>query len=190
VKRPPIILSIVIGVLVAVQTGSAAVKVRAEFDKTFAFKDARTVGWSAKPGAIMVARSADDDAEDLQRRAEPMIMDAVNAELPKRGLALASEAPDLTLHYYLLLTIGDSSQTLGQFLPAVSEWAIPPFTPSTTALKVFNGGSLVLDLSSKGEPVWRGIGQAEIKRSMDDEKRAILIREAVRDILKRYPPKK
>ena len=54
---------------------------------------------------------------------------------------------------------------------------------------MFNAGSLVLDLTSKGEPVWRGIGEAEIKWSMDDEKRVILIREAVREILKRYPPK-
>ena len=189
-KRPLIILSIAAGVIVAVQSGSAAVKVRAEFDKTFAFKNARTFAWAPKPGAIMVARTPDDDPEDLQRRAEPMIVDAVNAELPRRGLALASEGADLTLHYYLLLTIGDSSQTLGQFLPPVTEWAIPPFSPSTTALKVFNSGSLVLDLSSKGQPVWRGIGEAEIKWSMDEEKRAVLIREAVRDILKRYPPKK
>ena len=189
-KRSLIILSTVVGVVIAVQSGSAAVNIRAEFDKTFAFKNVRTVGWAPKPGAVMVARTPDDDPEDLQRRAEPMIIDAVNAELPKRGLTFTTDAPDLTLTYFLLLTIGDSSQTLGQFLPPVTEWAIPPFSPSTTALKVFRAGSLVFDLSSKGKPVWRGIGEAQIKKSMDDAQRAILIREVARVILRRYPPRK
>jgi hypothetical protein len=189
-KYPPIVLSIAVGVLVAVQPGSASVKVRVDFDKEFQFRNARTVGWAPKAGAVMVGRSPDDDPEDIRRRAEPIIVDAVNAELPKRGLGPASGTPDLTVTYYLLLTIGDSSQTLGQFLPPVTKWAIPPFNPATTSLKVIQEGSLVLDLSSGNQPVWRGVGEAEIKLGLDEEKRAALIREAVQEILKRYPPRK
>ena len=189
-KYPPIVFAIAVAVVVAVQSGSAAVKVRTEVDTKFQFRNARTVGWGPKPGAVLVARSPDDDGEDIQRRAEPIIIDAVNTELPKRGLALASGMPDLTVTYFLLLTTGDSSQTLGQFLPPVTEWAVPPFNPSTTSLKVFREGSLVIDLSSKEQPVWRGIAEAEIKMSIDDEKRAALIREAVREILRRYPARK
>ena len=37
--------------------------------------------------------------------------------------------------------------------------------------------------------VWRGIGQAELKPGQTAEKRAVLVREAVKEILKRYPPK-
>ena len=50
-------------------------------------------------------------------------------------------------------------------------------------------GSLVLDISANKEVVWRGIGQAELKPGQTTEKRAALIREAVADILKKYPPK-
>ena len=82
-----------------------------------------------------------------------------------------------------------STQTVGQFLPATSAWGLPPFAPATQSLKVMNQGSLVLDLSAKGVVVWRGVAQAKIAFDADDKKREALLREAVRDLLKRYPPK-
>jgi hypothetical protein len=52
-----------------------------------------------------------------------------------------------------------------------------------------NHGSLVLDLSAKDAVVWRGVAQAKISFDIDDKKREALLREGVRDLLKRYPPK-
>jgi hypothetical protein len=189
-RRGLIVLTIAAGVIAAVQSGTAAVKTRADFDKAFDFRQMRTYGWSEKPGYVMVARTPQDDPEAIQKVAEPYILDAVKAELPGRGLTAATATPDLTVTYYLLLTIGDSSQTMGQFLPPVAQWGIPPFAPSTTWIKVIPMGSLVLDLISKGQVVWRGVGEAEIKADLNLDKRAALVREAVREILKRYPPKK
>ena len=54
---------------------------------------------------------------------------------------------------------------------------------------MMNRGSLVLDLSAKGAVVWRGVAQANISFDADEKKRESLIREGVRDLLKRYPPK-
>jgi hypothetical protein len=54
---------------------------------------------------------------------------------------------------------------------------------------MMNRGSLVLDLSAKGTVVWRGVAQAEIKMDADDKRREALVREAVRDLLRRYPPR-
>ena len=48
-------------------------------------------------------------------------------------------------------------------------------------------GSLALDFSAKGEIVWRGVAAAEIKPGLPQERKETLIREAVREILKRYP---
>ena len=79
---------------------------------------------------------------------------------------------------------------MGQFLPAVTAWGLPPFAGATQSYKVIQQGSLVLDISANKEVVWRGIGQAELKPGQPTEKRAMLLREAVRDILKEYPPKK
>jgi hypothetical protein len=189
--RPGLItLAIAAFAISAVARGFASVKVRADFDKAFDFAQARTVAWGSMSGRVIVARTPDDDANAIQQQAEPIITKAVNTEMSGRGLTLTSGTPDLTVTYFLLLTIGDSSHALGQFLPPVTEWAIPPFAPSTTWIKVIHAGSLVLDLSSKGQVVWRGVGESEIKMGLGDEKRAALIRETVQKILKRYPPKK
>ena len=82
-----------------------------------------------------------------------------------------------------------SAQTMGQFLPATTAWGLPPFEQATQSLKMMNQGSLVLDLSAKDVVVWRGVAQAKIKIDADDKKREALLREAVRDLLRRYPPK-
>jgi hypothetical protein len=91
--------------------------------------------------------------------------------------------------YYLLLTVGTSSQTLGQFLPSTAQWGLPPFAPSTTSLEMIEQGSLVIDMSANDKLVWRGVGEAKIKVEFDRQKRANLLREGVRDLLGRFPPK-
>jgi hypothetical protein len=56
-------------------------------------------------------------------------------------------------------------------------------------LKVMNRGSLVLDLSAKGTVVWRGLAQTELQPDTNDKKRETVIREGVRNMLRRYPRK-
>jgi len=183
-------LTIAAGMIVAVHPGDAAVKARVDFDKTFNFSQARTWSWNPdSAGQVIAARSQEDDSEDIKRRAEPIIFEVVNAELPRRGIKPANGAPDLTLMYYLLLTVGSSTQTLGQFLPSVAQWGLPPFPQSTTSISVVEQGSLVLDFSSNGRVVWRGVGEAKIDTDMDQKKRSALLRDGVRELLKRFPPK-
>ena len=173
--------------------GNAAVKVRTQFTQSFDFAKAKTWSWhQGGPGEVKMARTADDDPEIVRQRAEPIILEAVAAELPQRGLTAAAPgaAPDLEIKYYVLITVGTQSQQIGQFLPAVAAWGLPPFTGATQSYKVIEQGSLVLDISANKEVVWRGIGQAELKPGQPAEKRAVLLREAIRDILKEYPPKK
>jgi hypothetical protein len=45
-------------------------------------------------------------------------------------------------------------------------------------------------MASKGTVIWRGVAQAQISMDADDKKRESLIREGVREVLKKYPPKK
>ena len=168
----------------------ARVKVQIDFEKSFNFKAVRTWGWGVDgPGSIMMARTAEDDPDAMKKRAEPPIVDAVTIEMTRRGLSQAPEAPDLTVTYYLLLTTSMSTQTVGQFLPGTVSWGLPPFAQSTQSLKFMNRGALVLDLSAKGTVVWRGVEQADIKMDATEQKRETLLREAVRDLLKRFPPK-
>jgi hypothetical protein len=183
-------LALATAAALTVHLGVAAMTVRVEFDKTFNFKPVRTWAWNSQAaGDVIMARTPDDDPEAMKRGAEPWIRDEVAIVMASRKLQQATTAPDLTLTYYLLLTTGASAQTMGQFLPATTAWGLPPFAPATQSLQVMNQGSLVLDLSTNGKVVWRGVAQAQIKLDADDRKREALLREAVRDLLRRFPPK-
>ena len=181
-----------VAVIASVQIVAAAVKVHVDLDKAFDFSKVNSWAWGVpEAGWVMAARTPTDDPDAIKKRAEPIIMDAVVAEMPGRGLThTTSYAPDVTVKYYLLLTMGDSAQTIGQFLPGSSAWGMPPFLASTQSLKIIQQGSLAIDFSANGNVVWRGIAEAEIKPSLSEDRRAALIREAVREILKRYPQKK
>ena len=178
-------------VALAAATLGARVKVQVEFDKTFNFTNVRTWAWAPETGQVFVARTKDDSAEVMRKRAEPIILDAVGKEMPQRGLTAASGgASDVTLAYYLLLATSMDAQMMGQFLPAVGFWGLPPFQGATQSLEMMNAGTLVLDFRSKDGVVWRGVARAEIAFDATDEKRDKLLREAVRDLLRRFPPKR
>jgi hypothetical protein len=167
------------------------VDVNVEHDKAFDFRPVRTWAWNPEgAGDVRMARTQEDDPAAVKKRFEPTILDAVATEMMRRGLMQAASAPDVTVTYFVLLSTNMSTQSLGQFLPATTAWALPPFGAATQSMKVMNQGSLVLDLSAKGAVVWRGVAQAKIDLGADDKKREALLREGVRDLLKRYPPKR
>lgn len=176
-------------IALTLQVTVEGVDVRVDHDKTFDFRPVRTWAWNpGAPGEVKMARTQEDDPEAMKRKAEPWILDAVMTEMTRRGLQKAVSEPDLTLTYYLLLTTNMTGQTVGQFLPSTAAWGLPPFTQSTQSLTMMNQGALVLDLSAKDAVVWRGVAQAKIAFDADDKKREALLREGVRDLLRRYPP--
>ena len=184
-------LALALGFTFAVRPDAAAVKATANFDKTFDFTQVRTWQWKAEDaGQVIAARTQTDDRDAVRQRAEPVIREEVALQMQRRGLALATAAPDVTVTYYLIMTAGTSAQTAGQFLPPVTEWGLPPFGPSTTALEAIEQGTFVLDLSAKERVVWRGIGEAGFSMDTDLNKRGALLREAIKKVLEKYPPKK
>lgn len=186
-SRSAIAVALALGVLWTVQPDAASVKARSDFDKTFDFKSMHTWQWADDPGQVILARTQGEDKDAVRRRAEPIILEAVAAEMPKRGVTLATSAPDLTVAYYLAMTIGADAQWMGQFAP--TNWGLPLFAPSTSSLQAVERGALVLDLSSGGKVVWRGIGEAGFTMDLDMKKREALLRDAVKKVLERYPPK-
>src|SRR5262249_42745163 len=168
-KAGPVIMCAAFVVLaVSVTVGAAKVNLRADQDKQFDFRAVKTWGWDVEEkGDVKMARSAEDDPAAINRQYGPTIVDAVTRELAERGLTAASaaaKAPDWRFHYSLIVTVGVNAQTMGQFLPAVPEWGLAPFTPQTTSFNIIQTGSLVLDgvSPSLGRVVWRGIAQTEI----------------------------
>lgn len=185
------LLALAAALLALIATDALArVKVTIDFDKTFDFKQVKTWGWAADgPGSVIMARTVHDDPEAMKKFAEPPIVDAVTTAMTRLGLSHASAGPDLIVTYYLLLSDSMSAQTVGQFLPATSAWGLPYFPQATQSLKYMNQGSLVIDLTANKAVVWRGVARAQIKPDAPAAKRESLVREAVRDLLKRYPPK-
>ena len=173
------------GLVIAVHA-VLAVDVKVEFDKAFNFKAVQTWAWNPDgPGLVKMARTPTDDPETVRKQAEPLIVTAVEAELTRRGLKRTTEAPDVFVTFYLLLTLGSSAQTFGQFL-GPHQWGVPPYTASTQALEVMNHGSLVLDFAAKETVIWRGVAQANVRTDSDVKRREALLREAVRDLLRRF----
>jgi hypothetical protein len=173
----------------------AKIKTRAESDPQFSFAGVRTWAWTpAGSGDVYVARSSEDDAAPVKKRVDPVITAALTREMGLRGLTApaAAAAPDITIHYYLLVTVGMDTQTVGQFLPAVAAWGVPPFAPATQSLEIITRGSIVLDATSTklGRVVWRGVAQTDVDTAQSDAKRDAIIGEAAHELVKRLPLKK
>jgi hypothetical protein len=171
---------------------SAGAKIQAQKDPVFDFSRLKTWSWSPSgPGDVKVWLTAESKSEPVKRQYEPVIMQAVGDELTRRGLP-SSAQPDFHVTYWVLLTVGSSSQQMGDFLPAVANWGLPPFAPQTTALKVYPMGTLVLDISTvvPDRVVWRAVAQAEVDLDKTDEQRATRLRAVVRDVVAKLPRKK
>jgi hypothetical protein len=99
---------------------------------------------------------------------------------------------DVYLHYYVLATVKQEAQITGQFLPAVPEWGVPPFTASTMALSIYPVGTLIIDVTSTAAKkiVWRGAAARQIDLERPDDQRKKVLERAIHDLLRRFPPKK
>src|SRR3954451_899131 len=127
-------------------TEAAKLKVRAEPDPAFDFATLRSWAWDTDPGDVIMARTASQGRAAHKQPIAPLIRQSVETAFTKKGLPLAAGgAADVQLHYYVLVSVNASGQSMGQFLPAVAYWGLPPFASSTTSLKIVTQGSLVLD---------------------------------------------
>jgi Domain of unknown function (DUF4136) len=193
-RRAPIGWVLVLVMVAGGLLSAAKIKTRSQHDKTYDFRTVRTWDWdNPTPGKVIMLRSQDDDPEPVRQRFESTIMEAVASQLQSRGLARAAGAPpDLKATYYLIVKYNSSAQEMGQFLPATAFWGLPPFPPATTSFKVVQQGSLVVDLSAPSleSVVWRGIAETEVEPSKTDDERKERMREGIRMILEKFPPKK
>jgi hypothetical protein len=179
-------------VLVGTAVVTARVKVQVHRDKACDFTTLRTYAWHPSgAGEIKVLHAGGDDAKEVQAVLDPVIRQAAEQGLASRGLKVAASPTDADVYvtYYVLIGAGTSSQAMGQFIGNAPEWGIPPFTGSTTSLQIYEQGSLVLDVVSRAgqATVWRGIAQAEIDRQRTIAQRNDRIRDAVRDMFRKYP---
>ena len=180
--------------LVAV-TLSARIKVQSDFDPNADFSTLKTWAWPPDgPGQMKMALTKDDDPEVPRKRFEPVIVAAVEEAMAKKGFpkAAAGQQPDFLVAYFALISMNTNSQVMGQFIPGTMEWGIPPFEGRTQSLKIYEQGTLVLDVMSADgkKPIWRALARAELNRERADAERDKNVRGAVFDLVKEFPPKK
>ena len=172
---------------------AAKTDLKFQFDKAFAFASLRTWSWHPDgKGSVHLALTAQSDPKRLSDRVDPVIVPAVEREMAGRKFTLATASPDLYVNYYVLATVGDSSQFQGQFLPSVPEWGLPPFPMSTTALEVYPVGTLIIDVTDPKRQalVWRGSASRKLNLESPDAQRKKVLEQAIRDLLAKFPPKK
>jgi|tagenome__1003787_1003787.scaffolds.fasta_scaffold20547534_2 hypothetical protein len=169
---------------------AAKTDIKIDADKAFSFAGLRTWAWHPDgAGDVKTAISANTDTKRIASRVEPVLVPMIEREMQARGFTKTTGQADLHVHYYVLATVGQSSQYMGQFLAPVPEWGVPPFAPVTTALEIYPVGTLIIDLTSpvKGAIVWRGSAQRKIDIERPDEERRGVLERAVRDLIKKVP---
>ena len=190
------LIGLVIAVAVAIGSGTEAANtdLTVDFDMKFAFAGLKTWRWHPDgSGDVKLAVSRDDDPKAVQATVDPIIVPAVERELTKNGLVRGDGDTDFFLHYYALVTVGESRQVQGQFLPAVANWGVPPvLLGNSTSLEIYPVGTLVLDVTAAAtrQVVWRGVARRKLDVNRSGVERRTEIERAIRDLLKNFPPKK
>lgn len=157
-----------------------AQKTSFDFDKTADFTTFRT--YTLRDGT-----PAGDPLIDKR------IVDAIGAELARKGLTRHDDSPDLVVVYHAAL---ERKQDIQAFSTGVGYgtygygWSVGWGTTDVRVIEILVG-TLVIDVAdaAKKEIVFRGIGAKEVDVLAKPEKRDKSIAEAVKKILKNYPPK-
>lgn len=144
--------------------------------KTFAMKDGTKVG---------------------QPLIDNRIVAAIEEELAAKGLSKTESNPDVYVVYHIAFDKEKDISTFssgygGGYGPYGWGWG-GGWAGGTTHTQVRDIliGTLVIDMAdaAKGQLVWRGMGVKEIDTQAKPEKRDKNIKNAVKKILKNYPPK-
>ncbi len=142
--------------------------------KTYAFKDGTNVG---------------------QPLIDSRIVAAIETQLASKGLTRADANPDVFVVYHVAFDKQKDISTYssgGAYGPYGWGWGGGWAGGSThTSVRDILVGTLVIDMADakKNQMVWRGMGVKEVNTQANPEKRDKSINDAVKKILKNYPPK-
>ena len=168
-----------------------AAKTKIQRDEKFDFTTLRTWDWiPTGAGEVKIIVSQNSKSEPVKRQYEPVLMKAVEEQFAARGYERATiTKPDFHVMYFVLITVGSTSQYMGQFLPTNAQWGIPMFSPQTSSLEVYPQGALLIDAKLPGAPdmIWRGMVEAKVETEISEAKRASRIQGFVKDLLSKFP---
>jgi len=167
------LLSFLIFILMGIMVSCANIYgVQYDYDKEIDFNSLKTYDWMAVP------RKASIDSLNVDR-----VKKAVNAELQAKGLKLTSNSPD----FFIAEHLGTKDKI------EVEDWGYGYSRRGKyhTTHYQYEEGSLILDFvdPESKKLMWRGVAKAVVDNVNTPEKAEKLIDQAVKQILKQYPPK-
>ena len=161
-----------------------AQKTSYDFDKTANFAGYKT--YAQKAGTKVGQQLIDD-----------RIVAAIDTELAAKGLTKSEANPDIVVVYHVAFDKQQDISTYssgygGGYGPYGYGWGGGwGGTTTSTQVRDILVGTMVIDIADvkKNQVAWRGMGVKEVNTTASPEKRDKSINEAVKKILKNYPPK-
>jgi len=152
--------------------------VDSDYDPQASFEGLRTYAWR----------------EPVEAAGDPLtlklVRDAADAELQARGFVPAGSGPDFTIGQLIVVRQKVDVQYMDDYWGYSYRYGGPRW--SSTYVTTYDEGSIVLDIAggATGEPMWRGSATGIVDSTATPEERQQRIREAVREVLLLFPPKK
>jgi hypothetical protein len=177
-------LTVLIAAFVLAPAMVIAQKTSHDFDKTANFAGFKT--YAFKDGTKVGQPLIDD-----------RIVAALEKELAAKGLTKSEANPDVIVVYHVAFDKEKDISTYssgygGGYGPYGYGWGGGwGSTTSTTQVRDILVGTMVIDIADakKNQIAWRGMGVKEVNTTASPEKRDKSINDAVKKILKNYPPK-
>ena len=155
--------------------------VDSDYDPSTDFSKYKNWAWLA---------GAKPSEKDIDSLSEQRIRSAIEAELPRHGLAKAGESADLSVTFQISVQhkIESSPATVG----IGYGWGPAHVGVSKSPTRSYDEGTLVLDLVDLKTKtlIWRGTAKGTIDKDASPEEREGRIKNAVAELLRDYPPKK
>jgi hypothetical protein len=177
-------LTVLIAAFVLAPAMVIAQKTSHDFDKTANFAGFKT--YAFKDGTKVGQPLIDD-----------RIVAALEKELATKGLTKSEANPDVIVVYHVAFDKEKDISTYssgygGGYGPYGYGWGGGwGSTTATTTVRDILVGTMVIDIADakKNQIAWRGMGVKEVNTTASPEKRDKSINDAVKKILKNYPPK-
>jgi hypothetical protein len=170
--------------LVLVCLSCSGIRVTTDYDPAADFTKVRSYAWLDEQSGVQGDRA--DVTSLLDRR----VRRSVDTELQKKGLSSVDRAgADALVTYHLGVETKLDVNTIDTGYGYGRGWYRGGVSTHTTVTE-YQEGTLLIDLvdPKAKQLIWRGSGQARIRRSSTPEEREQRIDEAVAEILKSFPP--
>ena len=162
----------------------SGIKVSTDYDPDVDFSALRSYAWLDDRSGI------EGDRADVTSLLDRRVRSAVDETLPGKGLAQVArdEAEVLVSYHFGIETKLDVNTIHSSYGYGRGRYGARG--SSQTTVKEYEEGTLLIDLidPASKQLVWRGAGQARIRRSTTPEQSEERVRQAVAMILAEFPP--